>query len=190
MEQQSLEIQAREIQNLPLVEKQEKALEAISGFASLARRTVQQGWMAGKYLTAVKTELPPGEFRRWLEENGISKSTAYRFIQVARIRVSQVGTLNTITAALKSLELDEKDKELRDQYEQFIVTAREQLAAQWRLGEALSKLEELGSEPNQARFLKRHPELTKETALESLHIYNTIKDVRKLSTDEVLDLVI
>lgn len=69
--EQFLEIQAREIENLPLAKKQQKALETIGEFASFSRRTVEQGWLAGKYLAAVKSELGHRNWLPWLRDNGI-----------------------------------------------------------------------------------------------------------------------
>ena len=152
-----LEIQAREIQDLPLAEKQEKALDAVSEFASLARRTVEQAWLAGKWLTAVKTELGHGSWLPWLNENGIEPRTAQRFMKLAAVEIRQVIAFDSMDATLKALKTDPlagpKEKAIK-----LISAAHEilfdQAEAAWHLGQALSKIADLEGDRGLAEFVQ------------------------------------
>ena len=155
---QPLEIRVREIKDLPLPEKQEKALEAISEFALLARRTVEQAWVAGKWLTAVKAELKHGEFRLWLKEHEISKSSAHRFMQVGKIEMSQLGTYNSMGAALESLKPDpltEAQEKLKRLFSAYGETLREQLQQYWLAGEGFTKIADLGGVREYESFIRK-----------------------------------
>ncbi len=186
--EQSLEIQAREIQDLPLAEKQEKALEAIGEFASLARRTVEQAWVAGKWLAAVKADLPHGEFRRWLEEHGISKSTAHRFMQVAKIETSQLGTFDSMTAALKSLTWQKQAEKHHAVCEEL---ARGRARRAWRAGQALTKIVERTSERELQGFLKENNIGRSEaTAYRDLYERHSLEGLAALPVEELEALVL
>ena len=80
----------------------QEAEQHLRAFEQLARRTVEEAWLAGDVLLRIKKQLPHGGWRTSLEERGISKSTAHRFIQLRKKypEMSQVGTFRSVQAAL------------------------------------------------------------------------------------------
>ena len=74
-------------------------------FERLARRTVEEAWLAGDALLRIKEQLPHGAWTPALRERGISRSTAHRFIQLREKypQMSQVGTFGSVQAALTSV---------------------------------------------------------------------------------------
>ncbi len=153
--EQSLEIRVREVENLPLAKKQEKALEAISKFASLARRTVEQGWLAGKYLAAVKSELGHRNWLPWLRDNGIKPRTAQRFMKLATVEIRQIVAFDSMSAALESLKPDWKEV-FKKHHLAYQENLRGWARESWRLGESLSKGVELKGERELDAFVKEN----------------------------------
>ena len=80
----------------------QEAEQHLRAFEQLARRTVEEAWLAGDALLRIKDQLPHGGWRTGLEERGISKSTAHRFITLRKRypEMSQVGTFRSVQAAL------------------------------------------------------------------------------------------
>ena len=191
---QSLEIRPREIQDLPLPEKQQKALEAISEFALLARRTVEQAWVAGKWLTAVKAELKHGEFRLWLKEHEISKSSAHRFMQVGKIEMSQLGTYNSMGAALESLKPDpltEAKEKLKGLFSAYGETLREQLQQFWLAGEGFSKIADIGGIRALEGFIRKH-DLNRDVVKVCRGLYERYRfeEIKEAKVDELENLLV
>ena len=80
----------------------DEAEQHLRSFEQLARRTVEEAWLAGDALLRIKDQLPHGAWRTSLEERGISKSTAHRFITLRKRypEMSQLGTYKSVQAAL------------------------------------------------------------------------------------------
>ena len=80
----------------------QEAEQHLRAFEQLARRTVEEAWLAGDALMRIKEQVPHGGWRAGLEERGISKSTAHRFITLRKRypEMSQVGTFRSVQAAL------------------------------------------------------------------------------------------
>ena len=53
-------------------------------FERLARRTVEEAWLAGDALMRIKEQLPHGAWTPDLEERGIAPASARRFIQLRK----------------------------------------------------------------------------------------------------------
>ena len=148
-----------DFENLPLPEKQQKALEAISEFASLARRTVEQAWLAGKWLTAVKTELGHGSWLPWLNENGIEPRTAQRFMKLAAVEMRRIVAFDSMDAALKALKPDPLAG-WKQKAEKHCSASEENLRKgaleYWHLGECLTKQVEIKGEREIDAFIKEN----------------------------------
>ena len=80
----------------------DEAEQHLRSFEQLARRTVEEAWLAGDALLRIKDQLPHGAWRTSLEERGIPKSTAHRFITLRKRypEMSQLGTYKSVQAAL------------------------------------------------------------------------------------------
>ena len=80
----------------------QEAEEHLQAFQQYARRTVEEAWLAGDALMRIKEQLPHGGWRSGLEERGITKSTAHRFIRLRKKypQMSQLGTFASVSAAL------------------------------------------------------------------------------------------
>ena len=80
----------------------QEAEEHLQAFQQYARRTVEEAWLAGDALMRIKEQLPHGGWRSGLEERGITKSTAHRFISLRKKypQMSQLGTFSSVSAAL------------------------------------------------------------------------------------------
>ncbi|MCY3994409.1 MAG: hypothetical protein OXF50_24510 [Caldilineaceae bacterium] len=101
----------------------QEAEEHLQAFQQYARRTVEEAWLAGDALMRIKEQLPHGGWRSGLEERGITKSTAHRFISLRKKypEMSQVGTFSSVSAALTAksryskLETQRENTEPQDQ---------------------------------------------------------------------------
>ena len=72
----------------------------------LGRLTVEEAWLCGRDLAKLRDKLHnrrQGGFALWLEEHGLSRATAYRWIKLGALPVSQLETLTSVDEALKSL---------------------------------------------------------------------------------------
>ena len=101
----------------------QEAEEHLQAFQQYARRTVEEAWLAGDALMRIKEQLPHGGWRSGLEERGITKSTAHRFISLRKKypEMSQLGTFSSVSAALTAksrnpeLETQSSNTEPQDQ---------------------------------------------------------------------------
>ena len=101
----------------------QEAEEHLHAFQQYARRTVEEAWLAGDALMRIREQLPHGGWRSGLEERGITKSTAHRFISLRKKypEMSQVGTFSSVSAALTAkprnseLETQSSNTEPQDQ---------------------------------------------------------------------------
>lgn len=101
----------------------QEAEEHLQAFQQYARRTVEEAWLAGDALMRIKEQLPHGGWRSGLEERGITKSTAHRFISLRKKypEMSQLGTFSSVSAALTAksryseLETRRENTEPQDQ---------------------------------------------------------------------------
>lgn len=105
---------------------------------ALARRSVEEAWIAGQLLNQVKADLPHGKFLPWLEENGIARRTAQRFMKLNEsVEIRQLGTFESVSAALSppKKEQSEGEKERKSRVDH----AREKIRKIRELGKAVSK---------------------------------------------------
>ena len=107
-ETENLERRLFELETLTLPEKAEEAKAVISEARGFARRSVIEAYYAGKILASAKAELAHGNFRQWLENNGINRETARRFMKLADLKIANIVSFDTIDAALKSLPKPQK----------------------------------------------------------------------------------
>ena len=158
----------------------------------LGWQIVQEAWLNGQDLIHLKEQLGHGKYLLALKSVGMKPDRAARYMRLARgHQISDCQKFETIATALKALKpgsLAEEKKKALDHYNRVVSLGREQLTALRLAGEALSRIEELGGEEAQSRFLKSNPDI-KETAIKGLHICNTIENVEELSADKVLALV-
>ena len=68
----------------------------------LGRLTVEAAWRAGAYLAQLKAEKGHGAWLPWLEEHGINKRTAQRFMQLPGQypEIRQLGAFGSVSEAL------------------------------------------------------------------------------------------
>ena len=73
------------------------------------RKTVEQAWYAGKALIEVREDRGWGNFKGWLEVEGVSRDIAYRMIKRAERapEMLQIATFSSVDEALKSLPAPE-----------------------------------------------------------------------------------
>lgn len=84
----------------------------------LMHQTIQSAWRIGGLLLDVQTKLEHGQFLNWLEAEfpGWSRSSAYRFIDVARrIKFPTVGNLDMSLKALYLLAAPQTPEEARQE---------------------------------------------------------------------------
>ena len=76
----------------------------VAELGTLARKAVAVAWRIGGYLLEARKACGHGEWRLWLAERGITKSTADRWMQLRRAfpQTSQVGTFGSVDEALKA----------------------------------------------------------------------------------------
>ena len=73
-------------------------------YQTFGRKTVAEAWFAGQALHEIKSRLPHGEFRVYLETEGIAIETARRFMRLSReVQMNQLGSFASMDAALKSI---------------------------------------------------------------------------------------
>ncbi|MCY3899289.1 MAG: hypothetical protein OXF86_11985 [Caldilineaceae bacterium] len=128
----------------------QEAEEHLHAFQQYARRTVEEAWLAGDALMRIREQLPHGGWRSGLEERGITKSTAHRFISLRKKypEMSQVGTFSSVSAALtaksRNPELETQSSNSEPQEEPQAAQAHEQPPAQ---PEAIDEPPELQEQP-------------------------------------------
>ena len=74
----------------------------LRAFEQLARRTVEEAWLAGDALLRIKHQLPHGAWTPALEERGIHPRQARRFIQLRQKypQIGQIVRFDSVSAAL------------------------------------------------------------------------------------------
>ena len=79
-----------------------EAEEHLRAFEQLARRTVEEAWLAGDALLRIKEQLPHGAWTPALKERGIAVRSARRFIQLRQKypEIGQIGRFGSVSAAL------------------------------------------------------------------------------------------
>ena len=80
----------------------QEAEEHIRAFEQLARRTVEEAWLAGDALLRIKQQLPHGTWTPALAERGIPARTAQRCIRLrqAYSQKRQLVAFDSVSAAL------------------------------------------------------------------------------------------
>ena len=80
----------------------QEAEQHLRAFEQLARRTVEEAWLAGDALLRIKEQLPHGAWTPALEERGIPVRTARRFIQLRQKypQIGQIVRFDSVSTAL------------------------------------------------------------------------------------------
>ena len=82
----------------------QEAEQHLRAFEQLARRTVEEAWLAGDALLRIRQQLPHGAWLPALRKRGIAYTTANRFIRLHQQypEINQVGDFGSVSAALTS----------------------------------------------------------------------------------------
>ena len=80
----------------------QEAEQHLREFERLARRTVEEAWLAGDALLRIKEQLPHGAWTPALEDRGIAPASARRFIQLRKQypQIAQIERFGSVSAAL------------------------------------------------------------------------------------------
>ena len=80
----------------------QEAEQHLQAFEQLARRTVEEAWLAGDALLRIKEQLPHGAWTPALKERGIAPASARRFIQLRKQypQIAQFERFGSVSAAL------------------------------------------------------------------------------------------
>ena len=80
----------------------QEAEQHLRTFEQLARRTVEEAWLAGDALLRIKEHLPHGAWTPALKERGIAPASARRFIQLRKQypQIAQIERFGSVSAAL------------------------------------------------------------------------------------------
>ncbi|MCZ0938412.1 MAG: hypothetical protein OXJ55_07230 [Caldilineaceae bacterium] len=80
----------------------QEAEQHLREFERLARRTVEEAWLAGDALMRIKEQLPHGAWTPALQERGIAPASARRFIQLRKQypQIAQIERFGSVSAAL------------------------------------------------------------------------------------------
>lgn len=86
----------------------QEAEEHLRTFGELARRTVEEAWLAGDALMRIKEQLPHGAWTPALKERGIAPASARRFIQLRKQypQIAQIERFGSVSAALTDKKLE------------------------------------------------------------------------------------
>ena len=86
----------------------QEAEQHLREFECLARRTVEEAWLAGDALMRTKEKLSHGAWIPALQERGIAVRSARRFIQLWKQypQIGQIGRFDSVTAALTDKKSD------------------------------------------------------------------------------------
>ena len=92
----------------------QEAEQHLREFERLARRTVEEAWLAGDALLRIKEQLPHGAWTSALKERGIAPASARRFIQLRKQypQIAQIERFGSVSAALT----DKKSKKTEGDY--------------------------------------------------------------------------
>ncbi len=79
-----------------------RAVKLVGNVQALARRTVEEGWEAGRALADVKTASPHGTYRKWLASVGIKRETdrTLRKLYAMYPQKTEVRSFASVTQAL------------------------------------------------------------------------------------------
>ena len=82
-------------------------------FERLARRTVEEAWLAGDALLRIKEQLPHGAWTPALKERGIAPASARRFIQLRKqyLQIAQIERFGSVSAALTDKKLNKAERD-------------------------------------------------------------------------------
>ncbi|MDE0463342.1 MAG: hypothetical protein OXH93_13080 [Caldilineaceae bacterium] len=96
----------------------QEAEQHIRAFEQLARRTVEEAWLAGDALLRIKEQLPHGAWTPALRERGIPLRTAQRFLRLRQNypEKRQIVAFASVSAALTKSRPAEKPLESRPIY--------------------------------------------------------------------------
>ncbi|MDE0143472.1 MAG: hypothetical protein OXI80_08200 [Caldilineaceae bacterium] len=96
----------------------QEAEQHIRAFEQLARRTVEEAWLAGDALLRIKEQLPHGAWTPALRERGIPVRTAQRFLRLRQNypEKRQIVAFASVSAALTKSRPAEKPPESRPIY--------------------------------------------------------------------------
>lgn len=96
----------------------QEAEQHIRAFEQLARRTVEEAWMAGDALLRIKEQLPHGAWTPALRERGIPVRTAQRFLRLRQNypQKRQIVAFASVSAALTKSKPAGKPLESRPIY--------------------------------------------------------------------------
>ena len=85
----------------------------LRAFEQLARRTVEEAWLAGDALLRIKEQLPHGAWTPALKERGIAPASARRFIQLRKQypQIAQIERFGSVSAALTDKKLDKAERD-------------------------------------------------------------------------------
>ena len=91
-----------------LTADEREAIDRLADAERYGRLSVEHAWQAGVALDKVKRQAGHGNYRDWLAWKKISKSTAHRFVTLARGygEMSQLGTFESVAEALRALGPD------------------------------------------------------------------------------------
>ncbi len=80
----------------------QEAEQHLREFERLARRTVEEAWLAGDALLQIKEQLPHGAWTPALKERGIAPASVRRFIQLRKQypQIAQIERFGSVSAAL------------------------------------------------------------------------------------------
>ena len=170
---ESLEKRLAEIEALTIPERGKEAKSVISESYRLARRSVIEAYYAGCLLRSVKADLEHGNFRQWLENNGIRARTAQHYMKLATFEIRKVCVFDSVDSALKSLPkpdpLAEEMKKALKHLHNVREYQREQIRHLWKKGEILDNFQEEHGESELKKL-----SIPKEAAIRALNIYNTM----------------
>ena len=192
---ESLEKRLAEIETLTIPERGKETKSVISESYRLARRSVIEAYYAGCLLRSVKADLEHGNFRQWLDNNGINRETARRFMKLADLQMTQIVSFDTVSAALKALKPNPHLKHLsayREHEAAYQESVRGWARESWHLGESLTKVVELGGEHELNEFIKENDNLDRDLAVAARDIYerHSLEGITELPIEELEALVV
>ena len=127
----------------------QEAEQHIRAFEQLARRTVEEAWLAGDALLRIKEQLPHGAWTPSLRERGIPVRTAQRFLRLRQNypQKRQIVAFDSVSAALTKSKPAEKPLKSRSIY---VVSADD--LWDWQLMEVTALARRLLSEEEMTVF--------------------------------------
>ncbi|MDE0464617.1 MAG: hypothetical protein OXH93_19520 [Caldilineaceae bacterium] len=92
----------------------QEAEQHLREFERLARRTVEEAWLAGDALVRIKEQLPHGAWTPALKERGIAPASARRFIQLRKQypQIAQIERFGSVSAALTDKEAGKTGRDI------------------------------------------------------------------------------